>query len=137
MKISKELAKGSTALLVLSVISKRDMYGYQITEELSLRSQNVFQMKSGTLYPLLHTLEQKGLVLRQHADGVDPRVDAVGERKIDDAVFSAEGYRGFCKASGKRVKTASLTTCEQHSHALFFLEHLYKTSMHFINALII
>ena len=30
MKISKELTKGSNALLVLSVISKADMYGYQI-----------------------------------------------------------------------------------------------------------
>ena len=38
------------------------MYGYQITEELTDRSQNVFEMKSGTLYPLLHTLEQKGFV---------------------------------------------------------------------------
>ncbi len=62
MKIDRTLLSGSAAMMVLRLLSERDMYGYQITEELSLRSQNVFQMKSGTLYPLLHTLEQKGWV---------------------------------------------------------------------------
>ena len=38
MKISKELAKGSTGLLVLSVISKRDMYGYQIIKTIVLET---------------------------------------------------------------------------------------------------
>lgn len=62
MKIDRSLLSGSAAMLVMRLLSEKDMYGYQITEELSVRSQNVFQMKSGTLYPLLHTLEQKGWV---------------------------------------------------------------------------
>ncbi len=62
MKIDKSLLSGSSAMLVLRLLNEKDMYGYQITEELASRSQNVFEMKSGTLYPLLHTLEQKGLV---------------------------------------------------------------------------
>ena len=44
MKISKELAKGSTGLLVLSVISKTDMYGYQIIKTLEVMSENVFSL---------------------------------------------------------------------------------------------
>ena len=62
MKISKELAKGSTALLVLSVISKRDMYGYQIIKELKRKSENVFELKEGSLYPVLHALENEKLI---------------------------------------------------------------------------
>ncbi len=62
MKIDRTLLSGSAAMLVLQLLAEGDMYGYRITEELSARSQNVFQMKSGTLYPLLHTLEQKGWV---------------------------------------------------------------------------
>lgn len=62
MKIDRTLLSGSSAMLVLKLLTERDMYGYQITEELAARSQNVFEMKSGTLYPLLHTLEQKGWV---------------------------------------------------------------------------
>lgn len=62
MKIDRTLVSGSSAMLVLRLLEEGDMYGYQITEQLSARSRNVFEMKSGTLYPLLHTLEQKGFV---------------------------------------------------------------------------
>lgn len=58
--ISKELSKGNTGLLILCVLEKEDMYGYQIIKELELRSENVFSMKEGTLYPLLHLLEKQG-----------------------------------------------------------------------------
>lgn len=57
MKISKKLAKGSTALLVLSVISKKDMYGYQIIKTIEIASEDVFSLNEGTLYPILHSLE--------------------------------------------------------------------------------
>lgn len=62
MKINKELIKGSTAILILSLLEREDMYGYQITKELKLRSENVFEMKEGTLYPMLHSLENEGAV---------------------------------------------------------------------------
>lgn len=62
MKISKELSKGSNAALILSVLSKEDMYGYKIVKELEIRSEGVFSMKEGTLYPLLHALEETGMI---------------------------------------------------------------------------
>lgn len=62
MKISKELMKGSTATLVLSVLASEDMYGYRIVRELERRSENVFSLKEGTLYPILHLLEEEGCV---------------------------------------------------------------------------
>lgn len=62
MKISKELMKGSNATLILSVLGNEDMYGYKIVKELEKRSENVFSMKEGTLYPLLHMLEEAGAV---------------------------------------------------------------------------
>ena len=60
MKISKELMKGSTPTLVLSVMENEDMYGYRIIKELEKRSENVFCLKEGTLYPILHSLEDAG-----------------------------------------------------------------------------
>ena len=62
MKADKSLLSGSTTLLVLSLLSGEDKYGYQMTSELKARSEDVFHLKAGTLYPLLHTLEEKGLV---------------------------------------------------------------------------
>ena len=62
MKISKELIKGSTAMLVMSVLKKSDMYGYKIIKELELQSESVFELKEGTLYPILHALEEENLL---------------------------------------------------------------------------
>ena len=62
MKISKELSTGSNAALVLSVLADEDMYGYKIIKELERRSDHLFHLKEGTLYPILHALEEGGLV---------------------------------------------------------------------------
>ena len=45
-------------MLVLSLLESGDMYGHQMIEELSRRSSELFQMKEGTLYPILHGLEK-------------------------------------------------------------------------------
>ena len=60
MKISKELLKGSTALMVLRVIAEEDMYGYRIIREIADRSGETFRLNEGTLYPILHMLEKEG-----------------------------------------------------------------------------
>ena len=51
-----------TQLLLLKLLSSEDMYGYQIILELARRSSNVFEMKEGTLYPVLHGMEREGYV---------------------------------------------------------------------------
>ena len=56
MKFDKGLVAGSSTLLVLALLEGGDMYGYQMIEELSRRSNDAFQMKEGTLYPILHAL---------------------------------------------------------------------------------
>ncbi|MBQ7758790.1 PadR family transcriptional regulator [Anaerotignum sp.] len=70
MTIDKTLLSGSTATLILKLLDGQDMYGYQIIEELARRSDNTFQLKAGTLYPLLHGLEKKGL-LESYEDNAD------------------------------------------------------------------
>lgn len=62
MNINKELLKGSTPTMVLSIIASKDTYGYEIVRELEMRSENVFTLKEGTLYPILHALEDAKLV---------------------------------------------------------------------------
>ena len=56
MSVNKELVKGSTSMLVLGVLEEKEMYGYQIIKELEQRSETVFSLKEGTLYPILHVL---------------------------------------------------------------------------------
>ena len=58
MEFDKTLTSGSTKLLLMKLLEQQDMYGYQMIEELRRRSDHTFDLKSGTLYPLLHSLEQ-------------------------------------------------------------------------------
>ena len=62
MKFDKALISGSTAMLILSLLEDGDKYGYEMVQELKRRSKNAFEMKEGTLYPLLHALEKAGEV---------------------------------------------------------------------------
>ncbi len=62
MKIDKSLLSGSTGLLVLSLLKTEDLYGYQMIAELERRSNKTFELKEGTLYPVLHGLEKEGAV---------------------------------------------------------------------------
>ncbi len=52
----------NTSMLVLRLLEQRSMYGYQIIRELEQQSQMVFRLQEGTLYPVLHGLEQEGFV---------------------------------------------------------------------------
>lgn len=62
MRVSRELLKGSTNLLVLSLLENENMYGYQMIKKLSEKSENVFELQEGTLYPILHSLEEKNYI---------------------------------------------------------------------------
>ncbi len=62
MEIDKSLISGSVTMLLLKLLDERDMYGYEMIATLRERSQNVFELKAGSLYPLLHGLEDKNVV---------------------------------------------------------------------------
>lgn len=68
MQIDKSLISGSTTLLVLSLLENRDQYGYEMIKELEMKSEKVFVLKEGTLYPILHKLENDGLIASYQQD---------------------------------------------------------------------
>ena len=51
-----------TSLVVLHLLSREDMYGYQMIAELEKKFDSTFTMKEGTLYPILKGLENDGAV---------------------------------------------------------------------------
>ena len=63
MAVEKTLVSGSMQMLILKLLSEKDMYGYEMIDTLRQKSENVFELKAGTLYPLLHGLEDKELVV--------------------------------------------------------------------------
>ena len=60
--MDKGLITGSTSVLILKLLEQRDMYGYQMIETLAERSDKTFELKAGTLYPILHGLERDDCV---------------------------------------------------------------------------
>lgn len=58
----KEMLKGTTVVLVLSMLERKPMYGYQMIKEIAKESKGVFSFKEGTLYPILHSLEAKNII---------------------------------------------------------------------------
>ena len=63
-KFQKELNSGTSSLVLLSVLSrsKEALYGYQIAKMLEESSPEFPMMKQGTLYPVLRSLEENGLL---------------------------------------------------------------------------
>ena len=62
METNRNLVRGSATMLILKLINERDMYGYEMIEILDERSKNIFALKAGTLYPILHGLELDGSI---------------------------------------------------------------------------
>ena len=58
----QEMLKGNTDTLLLALLEKEAMYGYQIVKEVDERSSGYFAFKEGTLYPTLHRLEKAKLI---------------------------------------------------------------------------
>ena len=69
----QQLRKGSTSLLLLSILSDDKMYGYQIMRELERRSEGYFTVTAALLYPALHQLELDGLLRSEWQDGQGKR----------------------------------------------------------------
>jgi DNA-binding PadR family transcriptional regulator len=55
-----QMRKGSTEILILSLLVERPMYGYEISQQIERRSSGYFEMKEGLLYPALHRMQQNG-----------------------------------------------------------------------------
>ena len=75
MAEEKKSLSGNTSMLLLQLMSERDMYGYELIQEMSLLSEQVFAMSQGSLYPFLHGLEDRGLIqsYTQEAGGRERR----------------------------------------------------------------
>jgi len=61
MRFERELLKGIAPVVVLEILSRGAMYGYELAKAVTQRSGDVLSLGHGTLYPLLYNLEAKGL----------------------------------------------------------------------------
>lgn len=101
MAIDKSLISGSTTMLLLKLLEDKDMYGYQMIEELSKKSDDTFTLKAGTLYPLLHSLEQQGML-----SSYDDNADSARVRKYYSITKKGKGLLADKKAEWQHYSSA-------------------------------
>lgn len=66
--MDKEFLKGNIDIILLSLIYKKDTYGYEIVKNLKETSNDTYTMSEGTLYPALKRLEKKGWIYSYWGD---------------------------------------------------------------------
>src|SRR5690625_1276895 len=60
--MDREIRKGSIDILLLNLLSQQDMYGYEMAKLLKEKSNQLYSMGEGTLYPALKRMEKKGWI---------------------------------------------------------------------------
>ena len=60
--IEKELIAASTEPLILSLLARGESYGYELIQEVRRLSGDKITWTDGMLYPVLHRMEQRGLI---------------------------------------------------------------------------
>ncbi len=61
--LEENLKVGLLDLLILKLLSKEDMYGYQLKQELFSQSNESIVIKEGSLYGPFYRLENKGFIV--------------------------------------------------------------------------
>ncbi|MDP5274170.1 PadR family transcriptional regulator [Chengkuizengella axinellae] len=100
--MDKEIMKGSIDILLLSLVIKKDMYGYEMVKTLKENSQDLYQMSEGTLYPALKRLEKKNWIQSYWGDS-----ESGGRRKY---------YR--IKEDGKKELDRKLSEWKKVNHLI-------------------
>ena len=68
-RLLQQLKKGVLEMLVLEIICRKPTYGYELMSKLKDRSNGLFTMKEGTLYPILYRLEDDGFIIAAWSAG--------------------------------------------------------------------
>jgi PadR family transcriptional regulator, regulatory protein PadR len=95
-KTNPSFLNGVPELLVLKMLSRREMYGYEIVKAIQNQTDEIFAFGEGCIYPYLHYLEREKLVAsrRKEVDGRSRnyyQLTARGRKRLD--ALSAEWSR--------------------------------------------
>jgi transcriptional regulator len=96
-----ELLKGTLSLLILSLLSRKSMYGYEIAATVHRDTDGAFTWREGSLYPCLHKLQAEGLIVGKWEERETGRkrryydITKKGRAALEDKVQS---WQELCRA---------------------------------------
>ena len=105
MTEGKTVSSGNISMLLLQLLSEKDMYGYEMIEELEKRSEYVFSLKEGTMYPLLHAMESKKHLVsyEKEAQGKMRRYYTITKQGRAELLKKKEAWETYSKAVGQVI----------------------------------
>ena len=105
MAEGKTVSSGNISMLLLQLLSEKDMYGYEMIEELEKRPEYVFSLKAGTMYPLLHAMESKKHLVsyEKEAQGKVRRYYTITKQGRAELLKKKEAWETYSKAVGQVI----------------------------------
>jgi PadR family transcriptional regulator, regulatory protein PadR len=97
-KTNPAFMSGVPELLILRLLAREEMYGYQLVRAIRLVSGEAFDLAEGVVYPVLHGLEAKGF-LKAKEKQIDGRsriyytVTAKGSKRLQELVSEWDRIR--------------------------------------------
>ena len=86
MKNNTELKKGSAELLILTLLARGPLHGYELSKLIESRSGGAVKFQAASLYPLLYRLEHRGWIQGRW-------VEKAGQRRRRHYRVTAEGQK--------------------------------------------
>ena len=100
MRFESQLLKGVAPVVVLEILSRGAMYGYELSQAIEQKSGEILTLGKGTLYPLLYNLEAKKLVR-----GKWQQVNSGRKRRYYSITSKGKGQLAKQKAQLKELTT--------------------------------
>ncbi len=87
LRTNPDFLNGVPELIVLRLLARQPMYGYQLVQAIRLTSGGELSFGEGSIYPVLHKLEAAGLLSSQSEivggrSRVTYRVTATGKKRL-------------------------------------------------------
>ena len=93
------IRKGASDLLILTLLSEKERYGYEIRKEIEQRSRGLFSLSEGALYVFLYRLSEDGYI--------SERRETVGKRRVRVYYGLNEKGEEYRKALSKEYASVS------------------------------
>jgi PadR family transcriptional regulator PadR len=90
-RTNPDFLNGVPELLILKLLSRRPMHGYELVQELRTATSETLEFGEGCVYPILHRLEADGM-LKCHRETLAGRnrlvyrVTTRGQRRLADSI---------------------------------------------------
>ena len=103
-RIAKDLVAASATPLLLAILQKGPSYGYAIIQEVRSLSGGELEWAEGMLYPVLHRLEEQGLIESYEERGETGRQRRYYRLRSDGRKALAEERRQWDVVHGALMK---------------------------------